>query len=86
MYKILNMFVLEEWIRIVTANRAVSFLRYSGIYPHKTNKISGKIFASSSFPVHPGKRRLCTAVLSNPQQDTEILSKQDKCFIILFYS
>jgi len=34
--------------------------------------IPGKIFASNSIPVHTGKRRICTAVLSNIQQVTDI--------------
>jgi len=39
---------------------------------HK-NVFSRKAFASSCIPVHPGKLRLSTAVLSNLQQDTDII-------------
>jgi hypothetical protein len=31
----------------------LSRLRYTGIYPHKTNMISRTVFATSSISVHP---------------------------------
>jgi len=56
MLKTLKLLALEEWIRSGIANNAFSRLRFSGIYPHKRNVISGKIF-SNSIPGHPDERR-----------------------------
>jgi hypothetical protein len=62
-----TVYILEERTRFVTANSAVARLGCSGIYSHKTNMISGKIFASSFIQIHIGEGRLCIEFLSNLQ-------------------
>jgi len=71
-------------------NDVVSSPRYAGIYPRNGNVTSGKIFAPNYISVHPVKRRLCTAVLSNPEQNTDIilvfLYEQNISFITVIHS
>jgi len=89
--KILKPRVSGEGTCGASTNRTVSGLRYTGICPHKINMVLGRIFASSCITFYfTQSNTLCTAVLINPQQSTDItrvsLYEHDVNYIILIRS
>jgi len=49
----LNLLNSETWTLDAAINDAVSVLKYSRIYLHQRNMISGMMFAPSCISVHP---------------------------------